>query len=120
MTFSSNSNLYEDFISPDKTNFDEYAIRNAIKNILLTSKGSMPGRPSFGSRILEIPFNQNDYTSRILIKRLVFEALEKWEKRIILTDISFPIATMNNLVVKIDYYFRDASLKASVSVSLLE
>lgn len=120
MTFSSNYNLYEDFISADKTNFDENAIRNAIRNILLTQKGSMPGRPTFGSRILEIPFNMNDYSTKVLIRRLVYEALKKWEKRIVFTGISFPETSYNKLVVKIDYYFRDASLKASVSVSLLE
>lgn len=120
MTFSSKTNLYEDFIASDKTNFDENAIKNAVRNILLTHKGSMPGRPTFGSRILEVPFNLNDYATQILIKRLVYEALKKWEKRIILTNISFPVNSYNDLVVKIDYYFRDASLKASVSVSLLE
>lgn len=120
MTFSSDDKLYEDFIAPDITNFDENAIKNAIRNILLTYQGSMPGRPTFGSRILEIPFNMNDTTTQILVKRLVYEALKKWEKRIVLTNISFPVVSQNNLVVKIDYYFKDASLRASVSVSLLE
>lgn len=120
MTFSSETSLYEDFVTSDSTNFDENAIKNAIRNILLTEKGSMVGRPSFGSRLYKIPFNLNDCNTQLLAKRLVFEALQKWENRIVLTNIEFPVMSQNNLVVKIDYYFKDATLKSSVSVSLLE
>ncbi len=119
-TFSSSDKLYEDFITPKSTNFDEQSIKNSIRNILLTNIGSMPGRPTFGSRLLEIPFSQNDSSTQLALKRLIAECLSKWEKRIILTNVSFPDTSYNNLVVKIDFYFIDASLNSTVSVSLLE
>ena len=94
--------------------------KNSIRNILLTNIGSMPGRPTFGSRLLEIPFSQNDSSTQLALKRLIAECLSKWEKRIVLTNVSFPDTSYNNLVVKIDFYFKDASLNSTVSVSLLE
>ena len=64
MTFSSDERLYEDFNTPEKTVFDEEAIKNSIRNILLTPIGTMPGKPDFGSRLLEDPFNQNDVSNK--------------------------------------------------------
>lgn len=119
MTFSNNTKLYEDFVTSNTTNFDENAIKNAVRNILLTNKGSMLGRPDFGSRLLSVPFNMNDELTNILIRRLVYEALKKWEKRIDFTNIDI-INSYNNITVKIDFHFKDASLNSSVSVSLLE
>ena len=58
--------------------FDEKAIHNSIKNILLTRIGSMPGKPTFGSRIMEIPFNQNDEVTHALLKQIIEEALKQW------------------------------------------
>ena len=65
MTFSNNTKLYEDFVTANTTNFDENAIKNAVRNILLTNKGSMLGRPDFGSRLLSVPFNMNDELTNI-------------------------------------------------------
>lgn len=119
-TFSSSDKLYEDFLTPKSTIFDENAIKNSIRNILRTNIGDMPGRPTFGSRLLEIPFSQNDSTTKLALQRLIAECLSKWEKRIVLTNITFPDTAYNNLIVKIDFYFIDASLNSTVSVSLLE
>ena len=63
-TFSSATSLYEDFVNPEETVFDENAISNALHNILNTRIGSMPGRPTFGSRIYEVPFEPNDDSTK--------------------------------------------------------
>ena len=73
-TFSSFDKLYEDFVKPNSTVFDENAIKNSITNILLTHRGKMPGRPTFGSRIMQIPFSQNDEITKVLLKRIIEEA----------------------------------------------
>lgn len=117
-TFSDETKLYEDFITPKNTVFDEHAISDAIRNILLTRLGSMPGIPDFGSRLSEIPFTMNDSTTHLLIKRLVTECLSKWEQRIKIENINIT-NDINSIIVKIDYYFKDASLRSSVSVKLI-
>lgn len=119
MTFSSSSALYEDFVTPDITTYDERAISNALTNILNTRIGSMPGRPTFGSRIHEIPFEPNDDATRLFLIRVIEEAIKKWEKRIIIKNIDVVVSKENTLVALIDYYFRDASLNGRARVTLL-
>ena len=50
--------LYSDFKSVGYFDEDVKAINNAIKNILLTNIGSLPGQPEFGSRLNELIFEQ--------------------------------------------------------------
>ena len=101
-TFSSATSLYEDFANPEETVFDENAISNALHNILNTRIGSMPGRPTFGSRIYEVPFEPNDDSTKIVIK-----------------NISIVTSKENTLAALIDYYFKDASINARAKVTLL-
>jgi len=44
--------------------------------------GERVGQPDFGSRLHELPFEQNDYITHELAKRFIQEALERWEPRI--------------------------------------
>lgn len=119
-TFSNSNKLYEDFVTPDSTVFDENAIRNAVRNILLTKKGTMPGIPAFGSRLYEVPFNMNDSSTHVLIKRLILESLTKWEPRLKVENVDVISNSYNSIIAKIDYYFKDSSLRSSVSVKLIE
>ena len=119
-TFSNLDALYEDFLEPNSTEFDEKAIGHAIKNILKTHLGTMPGRPDFGSRILEIPFSQNDTITQLILKEVVEEALKRWESRVIFRDVKILSNELNNLVAKIEYYYRDTGINGSLSISLLE
>lgn len=118
-TFSSDYKLYEDFVYSDKTNFDEFAINNSIKNILLTRVGSMVGNAEFGSRIMEVPFNMNDSITHIILKRVIMEALTRWEKRIVFKDVEISRNNANTIDLKIHYYYKDASINSSVSISIL-
>lgn len=119
-TFSSFDKLYEDFMKPDTTVFDESAIKNSITNILLTHKGKMPGRPTFGSRIMQIPFSPNDDITHTLLKRIVKEALVAWETRIEFDDVDIIESKENKLVANIKYRFKDTGMNGSVSITLLE
>ena len=78
----------------------------------------MPGRPTFGSRIYEVPFEPNDDATKVFMIRVIREAIEKWEKRIILTNIDVN-AKENTLEALIDYYFRDASINGRAKITLL-
>lgn len=119
-TFSSFDKLYEDFMKPNTTVFDENAIRNSITNILLTHMGKMPGRPTFGSRIMQIPFSLNDNITHDLLKRIIEEALIAWEDRVVFKDVEIIENRENKLVVDIKYFFKDTGINGSVSITLLE
>lgn len=119
MTFSSDERLYEDFNTPEKTVFDEEAIKNSIRNILLTPIGTMPGKPDFGSRLLEVPFNQNDDSTRILVTRVVYEALVRWERRVNFLGLKIN-QKENTIDIKIIFRFVDSSLTGSINIDLLQ
>lgn len=118
-THNSKYKLYEDFKTPTDTVYDTEAIKNSIRNILLTPLGTAPGRPDFGSRLLEVPFNLNDFNTKVLIARVVYEALIKWEPRIVFNGIDID-QKENTVKVNIKYRFRDSSLSGSVALNLFE
>ncbi|MBN1285172.1 MAG: GPW/gp25 family protein [Anaerolineae bacterium] len=67
---------------------DDADIRQAIRIILSTSLGERVMRPQFGSRLYELVFEPaNEVTAR-RAERYVTEALERWEPRIELTDVT--------------------------------
>lgn len=111
--------LYQDFVTPDKLNLDVSAIEDAIKNILLTPLGSLPGKPEFGSRLRYILFENMDGITEHLAKTVIQEALAKWETRIMITgtDIS-PVPEFNKYIIKISYRFADSELNYNTSISL--
>jgi phage baseplate assembly protein W len=115
--------LYTDYIDVESTNTDAAAINNAIKNILFTPKGSLPGKPTFGSKLNEILFSPIDYTTKDLMKRYIFEALRDWEDRIIVDNVTInDVPEYNRLIATIDYRYRDKGLDINeqLSVSLIQ
>ena len=111
--------LYTDYRRPNTVVTDAAAINNAIKNILLTPKGSLPGKPTFGSRIHEMIFTQIDHISTEIIKTFIIEALDKWEPRIIVTDVIIEDAPeYNKIIANISYMYRDTGLDINESISV--
>ena len=111
--------LYTDYRKADTTVTDAAAINNAIRNILMTRIGSLPGKPTFGSRLLDVVFSQIDYVTEELIKTYVKEALRKWETRILVTNVEVEeIPEFNKLVTTINYIYRDKGLDINEQISV--
>ena len=111
--------LYNDFDSVVTFDYDVKAINNAIKNILFTSVGSSPGKPDFGSRISELVFSQMDYITENMLKRLIVEALSKWETRIIIVNVELEsVQEFNRILATITYRLKDDILNNTTSISL--
>ena len=111
--------LYNDFDSVVTFDYDVNAINNAIKNILFTSVGSLPGKPDFGSRISELVFSQMDYITENMLKRLIVEALSKWETRIIIVNVELEsVQEFNRILATITYRLKDDILNNTTSISL--
>ena len=111
--------LYTDLKTPSYPYYDVEAINNAIRNILTTSKGSLEGMPEFGSRLNELVFSQIDHITVDLLKNLIKEALDKWEDRIIITDIIVSsVPEYNRLIASISYRLKDDILNNSYKVSI--
>ena len=67
---------------------DDVSVREVIRNLLLTSPGERLMRPEFGAGLLDFINQPNNETTRTLISNLVRKALEQWETRISVEDVS--------------------------------
>jgi phage baseplate assembly protein W len=111
--------LYTDYTSVNETVTDAKAINNAIKNILFTPKGSMPGKPTFGSDLFKLIFSPLDHITKDLAKRYIREALRDWEKRIVIRKIDIKdIPEYNRLIINLEYVYRDKGLDVNEQISL--
>ncbi len=80
-------------------------IHESIRQILGTRKGERLMRPDFGTRLHELVFEPNDSLLYGLLRHEVIEALEEWEPRVIITDVSCAAdgADGHMVLVRIDY-----------------
>jgi len=107
--------MYKDYSKVIKTttktntvNEEAFAINNSIKNILLTRRGSVPGKPRFGSDLYTLIFSQLDSLTESVAKSMVLSCLNEFEDRIKVTDIELKsIEEYNKLVITIQYKYRD-------------
>jgi len=111
--------LYTDFTTPSGTVTDAAAINNAIKNILLTKIGSLPGKPTFGCNLDNVLFSQLDQVTMSVARKQVQISLIRWEKRIQVTDIIItPVHEFNKLVIVIHYMYKDKGLNLNQQISI--
>lgn len=70
-------------------------IRQSITQILGTRPGERFMHPEFGSKLKDLVFEQNDAVLKGLIRHHVRDAIGRWEKRVIVTDVSFDDTSRN-------------------------
>lgn len=103
--------MYNDYIKPSTTVTDVKAINNSIKNILMTPKGSLPGKPTFGSDIHRVIFSQLDVITRDTLRDVILNALLKWEPRINIDNIVVEeVPEYNKIIATIHYSYRDKGI----------
>lgn len=59
---------------------------SALRNILMTEKGSVPWNPEFGSELHKFVFDLNDLISQNLIMFYAFEDIQAQEPRLRIVD----------------------------------
>lgn len=83
-------------------------IRESILQILETRPVERFMRPEFGSRVKDLVFEQNDAVLKGLLRFHVTDAIKRWEKRVVVTNISFDeppeVTDANRLLVRIAYH----------------
>jgi phage baseplate assembly protein W len=88
----------------------EQEIEEAIRLILGTSPGERPMRPEFGCRIHEYLFASADSETAGAIGREVRSALQRWEPRIDVADVSVSFDAREATLLYIDVRY---SIKAT-------
>ena len=66
---------------------DKAAIVQAIQGILLTRKGERPFQPNLGCDIQNMLFEPLDYASAGTIKQEIRETINRYERRVTVTEI---------------------------------
>lgn len=111
--------IYNDFNSTTKIDVDNEAIKNSIRNILLTPIGTMPGKPTFGSNLYKVLFEIIDHITIELIRTYVVDALAKWEPRIQVSQVDVKdYPEYNKIIVDISYYYIYYDTKRDDKISL--
>jgi len=82
-------------------------IHESILQIIGTRPGERFMNPEFGSRLNDLVFEQNDQVLKGLLRHYIIEAINRWEKRVRVTDVSFGDTSQhtdqNILLVNISY-----------------
>jgi Bacteriophage baseplate protein W len=86
-------------------------IEQAIALILGTAPGERPMRPAFGCAVHDVVFDAIDAAIVGKVQTAVYEALERWEPRIEVTDVDVDPAEADagKLLVTITYQVRATS-----------
>lgn len=111
--------IYKDYSDVENVVFDIDAINNSITNILTTQRGTVPGKPRFGSDLNTALFNQLDHITEGVIKTSIVNALNEFEPRILVNSVKIKsIPEYNKVVVDINYDYLDKGLIKSGDTSI--
>ena len=116
--------MYKDLTTIELNVTEIKAINNSIRNILLTRRGSVPGKPRFGSDLYTLLFSQLDSLTESVAKSMIFACLTEFEDRISIVNIDLKsVEEYNKLVITIDYKYRDVfnqSTEANATISIVQ
>ena len=100
------------------TSADHAHIHESILQILGTRPGERFMNPEFGSHIRDLVFEPNDSVLKGLLRHYIIDAIERWEKRVYVTDVSFdesPEAVDSyTLHVRISYRVIDTQVEGNM------
>lgn len=100
------------------TSMDHAHIHESILQILGTRPGERFMNPEFGSRLKDLVFEPNDSVLKGLIRHYVIDAVQRWEKRILVTDVTFddsPETVDANIIpVRISYRVIDTQVEGNL------
>ena len=84
---------------------DVNAVKQALKNILLTRKGEKPFQPNYGSGIYDLLFEPMDYFVSSIMQKEIETTLTNYEPRIELIDVQCnPNFDLDNYEIRIEFY----------------
>ena len=85
---------------------DEQDIDQAIQLILGTAPGERPMRPEFGCGVHDFVFDSIDAITIGRMEEAIRSALDRWEPRIHVLDVSFDLSQAGNGLLTIDIGYR--------------
>jgi len=98
------------------SNGGEDRIHQSMTLILATTVGERVMLPSFGSRLKELVFAPVNSATLQLASTYAREALEQWEHRIVVDDVSTGVdrAAANRALITVTYHLRDTNIPGNM------
>lgn len=100
------------------TSTDHAHIHESILQILGTRPGERFMNPEFGSHVRDLVFEPNGSVLRGLLRHYIIDDVERWEKRVIVTDVSFDESPEaideHTLYIRISYWVIDTQVAGNL------
>ena len=111
--------IYTDMTAINYDKYDINALNNSITNIIMTPRGSLPGKPRFGCDIHKLVFSHIDDITETVARNYIMNALSEFEDRIIINYIKFiRVPEYNKLHIEINYKLKSNLGGGSSSVAM--
>lgn len=98
---------------------DEEAIKQSIRNLLLTRNFERPFRSQIGSPILNLLFEPVSTLTTAMVKRVIENTIENFEPRVDLLDVTVKFnEEQNNAIIGIIFRIKNTQTPVSVNIVL--
>lgn len=91
------------------TKTDDNAIRNALRNLIMTKHYERPFQPNLGCQLHNILFENNDPLSLIIAERAIADSIRKFEPRVELLDVQVTTSDFNDMFIEVVYKIRNST-----------
>lgn len=113
-------NFIENPVTGDvSVRYDEVAIKNSIKNLVLTSNGERPFHSEIGSPVRNLLFE--NYTPMLVLslRRAIEQLIDNYEPRVIVLDVVVdPYEDENAIQIGILFKIRETEREVAVTFTL--
>ena len=84
--------------------YDEHAIKQSLKNLIMTRNYERPFHSDIGSPVRELLFDLITPMTGLMVKRAIVDLVSNYEPRVVLTDVDVVASPENNsLYVSISF-----------------
>ena len=98
---------------------DAAAVKQAVKNLLLTNRTERPFQPNFGADLNDILFNLDTELSDDILPDLIYQAIETFERRARVLDITTKVVPeRNDVFVSITFQVVNSGEVVDLELSL--
>jgi phage baseplate assembly protein W len=98
---------------------DEEAVKESLKNLLLTDRGERLFQPQLGSDIRSTLFDNNTPATLTILKQLVIDTINNYEPRVTVIDVSVTSDyDENRVAITIYFYLRNKETPSTLTVFL--
>jgi len=98
---------------------NEYAVINAVKNLILTNHYERPFRPELGSNLRRLLFENVDSLLAAQIEREIEETINNFEPRVRISKVeAFPIPDENKYQVRMEFFIVDKTDSVTINFFL--